>query len=350
MKWSSKIVFFLNIVAVLCLFCSYLAPGIDPQHYWIFSFFALMYPILVIANVVFILFWSFVEIKYALLSLLALLFGYKNFSSYVGFNSGKVTSSSHNISVVSYNISNAIEAYDKRKDVKENKKEKMEGFLSRFKDEDILCLQEVGEYATDIIKKNFKDYHIHKFDKGTIILSKHKMIKKGQIEFGTKTNSCLWADIVIGVDTVRVYSIHLQSNKISKDANEMIAHGSIKEEKTWKNLYGIFRKYNIYHKTRSVQAKTVKEHADLSPYKVIMCGDFNDVPLSYNYNVLQHNLVDAFKEKGVGIGSTFNGKIPFLRIDYILIDPDYQVAKFNVVRENYSDHYAVAAVIALKRV
>ncbi len=350
MGWLTKMILTLNIIAVVCLFCSYLAPGIDPQNYWIFSFFALMYPILFILNLLFIMYWLFIDIKYALISLLSLAFGYKNISSYVGFNSSNEISKNYKVSVISYNISNAIEAYDKRRDVKEHKQEKMGGFLSRFKDEDIICLQEVGKYASDIIKKNFSDYNIHKFDKGTVILTRHKMLKKGQIEFGTKTNSCLWADIVLDVDTVRVYSIHLQSNKISKDANEMITHGNIQEEKTWKNLFGIFRKYNYYHKTRSLQAKTVKEHADLSPYKVIMCGDFNDVPMSYNYTILQHNLVDAFKEKGAGIGSTFNGKIPFLRIDYILVDPDYQVSKFNVVKENYSDHYPVAAVISLKRV
>ncbi len=350
MGWMSKIIFFANIVAVVALFCSYLAPFIDPQQYWVFSFFALMYPILFIINLLFIFYWLFTDIKYALISLLSLAFGYKNISSYIGFNSGNIVATQYKVSVVSYNISNAIEAYDKRKEIKVNKQEKMEGFLTRFKDEDIICLQEVGKYASDIIKKNFGDYNIHKFDKGTIILSKHKMLKKGQIEFGTKTNSCLWADIVIGVDTVRVYSIHLQSNKISKDANEMIAHGNIQEEKTWKNLFGIFKKYKHYHNTRTIQAKTVKEHADLSPYKVIICGDFNDVPMSYNYTILQDKLVDAFKEKGAGLGSTFNGKIPFLRIDYILVDEDYQVSKFNVVKENYSDHYPVAAVISLKRV
>ena len=54
----------------------------------------------------------------------------------------------------------------------------MEAFLRRFNDEDIICLQEVGDYASDLIKQNFKSYHIHKFSKGAVILSKHKIIKK----------------------------------------------------------------------------------------------------------------------------------------------------------------------------
>jgi endonuclease/exonuclease/phosphatase (EEP) superfamily protein YafD len=350
MSFLRKILFIANIGAVLSILCSYLAPTVDPQNYWIFSFFGLMYPILFIINLLFVAYWIFTDAKYALISLLVLAYGYKNINSYFGFEGGKIAKDPNKISVISYNIGNALESYDKRKDVKLDKQEKLDTFLSRFKDEDIICLQEVGLYATDVIKRNFKNYNIHKFDKGTVIISKHKMIKKGQIEFGTKTNSCLWADLVIGIDTVRVYSLHLQSNKISKDANDMIANGSLKEEKTWKNLYGIFRKYNRHHKERTKQATTVKEHADLSPYKVILAGDFNDVPMSYNYNILQNGLQDAFKERGVGIGSTFNGKIPFLRIDYILLDNDFYVSKFNVIKENYSDHYPVAAVLSLRRV
>ncbi len=350
MSWKRKILFYGNIGLILSTFCAYLAPSVNPQNFWFLSYFGLMYPILFILNIFFIILWLFIDAKYLFLSLFAIALGYKNISSYVGFSGGNISHDPHKISVISYNISNAAEAYDRQKNIKQDKQEKMNGFLSRFMDEDIICLQEVGVYAFEIIQRNFKDYNIHKIDKGTVILSKHKILKKGFIEFGTRTNSCLWADIVVGIDTVRVYSLHLQSNKISKDANEMIEHGSIKEEKTWRNLYGIFRKYNTHHKTRTYQAKTVKEHADLSPYKVIMCGDFNDVPLSYNYNILQANLQDAFKEKGGGIGSTFNGKIPFLRIDYILVDKEISINKFNVIKENYSDHYPVAAVMSLGKV
>ena len=350
MKWWSKSILVLNVIAIIATLLAYLTPHIDPQKIWIFAFLGLMYPILLLANLGFIVFWAFYDMRFALLSIFTIGAGWNHISSYFAYNTDKISNNPHDISIISFNIGNAIEAYDKRTAQKEDKQSRMNDFLERFKDEDIICLQEVGAYASDIINKNFKKYNIHKFDKGAVILSRHKMIKKGHIEFGTKTNSCLWADIIVGMDTVRVYSLHLQSNKITKDANDVIDHGNLKEEKTWEGIFGIFKKYRYYHKTRSMQAKIVKEHANISPYPVLICGDFNDVPLSFTYDHLSKNLLDAFKTKGAGIGSTFNGRIPFLRIDYILADPALKINKFNVIRENFSDHYPIAALLTLRQV
>jgi endonuclease/exonuclease/phosphatase family metal-dependent hydrolase len=347
MSWTSKLFLFLNILLALATISCYFTPDIAPSKIWLFAFLALTYPILVFANIFFIVSWLFIDIKYIFISILTLALGYNHVSSYFGFRGGKISNNAHDISLVSYNISNALSGYDKSKNIKLLKAKKLEEFLSRFEDEDTISLQEVGSYASDIIKKPFSKYHIHKFDKGAVILSKHPIIKKGLIEFGTKTNSCLWADIVIDIDTIRIYNVHLQSNKISKDAEEMINNKNLDKEEAFSKISTIFRHYKNYHLTRKKQAIMVKEHADLSPYKVIICGDFNDVPLSYNYKVLQKNLIDTFKDKGAGSGSTFNGNIPFLRIDYILVHPSFKVSKFNIIKEKYSDHYPIATVIAI---
>ena len=38
------------------------------------------------------------------------------------------------------------------------------------------------------------------------------------------------------------------------------------------------------------------------PYPIIICGDFNDTPVSYAYQQLGDNMIDAFLESGNGIG------------------------------------------------
>ena len=78
-----------------------------------------------------------------------------------------------------------------------------------------------------------------------------------------------------------------------------------------------------------------------SPYKVIVCGDFNDTPQSYTYNLLSENLNDSFKTKGVGFGTTYAGSIPALRIDYILTHEKIKVQSHKILKENYSDHFPV---------
>ncbi len=349
MAWTSKFFLLCNIaLSLVTIFC-YFSPDIEPSTIWMFSFLALLYPILILLHLGFIVYWLFSDMKYVFISLFTIALGYNHISSYFGFRGSKISNDGHEVSIISYNISNAAAAYDKEKNAKEDKVKKLEEFLSRFQDEDIICLQEVGSYATDVLKRPFAKYNMHKFDKGAIILTKHRIIKKGMIEFGTKTNSCLWADIIVDLDTLRIYNLHLQSNKISKDADDLATNKDINKDEAFSKIRRILRRYRQYHITRSKQALMVKEHADLSPHRVIIAGDFNDIPLSHNYKILQKNLKDTFRESGVGSGSTFNGKIPFLRIDYILVDPSFKVSKFNIIKENFSDHYPIATVLSLKQ-
>lgn len=178
MSLKVKILLAVNLLVCLAMLMSYLAPHIDPQKYWVFSFFGLIYPLLVLVQLVFLIIWLFTDMKLSFLPLLLIAVGYKNIGHYFAFHSKPVVNDHHDFSVISFNISNALEAYDSRSEVKAEKKQKMEAFLRRFNDEDIICLQEVGDYASDLIKQNFKSYHIHKFSKGRSSLANIKSLKK----------------------------------------------------------------------------------------------------------------------------------------------------------------------------
>ena len=68
-----------------------------------------------------------------------------------------------------------------------------------------------------------------------------------------------------------------------------------------------------------------------------LCGDLNDTPNSYVYGILSEGLTDTFRERGLGIGTTFSGALPFLRIDYVLTDPRIKVYSCRVARGPWSD-------------
>lgn len=343
-----KLLLLSNILLAIASVLSYLSPQIDPEQFWILSFFGLSFPLLLIGNLIFILIWLFIELKYVFISLLTLACGWVFIKGFFAFNSERLNAGPKDFSVVSFNISNALSAYDKVADARKVKTKNMEGFFNRFKDEDILCFQEVGPFASELLKKSFHGWNMHYLKKGSIILTRHKIIKSGQIDFGTITNSCLWADIVVNFDTIRVYSFHLQSNKISRDADEMIENGHLNDKKTWLGIKSMLSKYKQFHIKRSAQAKLIKTHLNISPYPVILGGDLNDTPLSFTYGHLSRGLSDAFYEKGTGIGTTYSGKIPFLRIDYLFSSPDIKAKKFQVLKENFSDHYPVAALFSLE--
>ena len=81
-------------------------------------------------------------------------------------------------------------------------------------------------------------------------------------------------------------------------------------------------------------------------YPIIVCGDFNDTPLSYAYNSIKGSLSDAFCKSGKGIGDSFV-KIPALRIDYILHDNKLKSSNYQKHKEVLSDHYAVSCEIEI---
>ena len=100
---------------------------------------------------------------------------------------------------------------------------------------------------------------------------------------------------------------------------------------------------------RSIQADIIHDVLGDSPYPVVFCGDLNDVPTSYTYSRVRGKMQDGFLKKGFGIGRTFTGLSPTLRIDYIFATSQYQFIQFNRLVKNYSDHYMLVADLSLKK-
>ena len=93
--------------------------------------------------------------------------------------------------------------------------------------------------------------------------------------------------------------------------------------------------------------EVIKNHMNDSPYPIVVCGDFNDTPNSFSYQKIVNGLNDSFLQKGSGFGSTFLGKIPFLRIDYILHSPNVKIQSFTTHKAKLSDHKAIESSLAL---
>ena len=334
----------INLVVILATFLAYLAPVIDPELTWIISFFGLFYPILLLLNICFIFFWVFRKIRFMWPSLVCLILGWSQMKNFISFSSQKPETTGESISLMTYNISNASFGYDKKKKNRDAKKEAFMEFLEQYKETDIFCIQEVGDYAYDILKKTFPEHYLYYKEKGAIILSRYPFLKKGEIDFGTITNSCLWADINLKFDTIRVYSFHLQSNQISRDAEKLATQTELDQKQAWYDVKGMLRKFRNKHLQRSRQAEKIAAHASESPYK-ILAGDLNDPPQSYTYHVFSALGKDAYRERGYGIGTTYAGRIPLLRIDYIFVDQKLNISTFDIIKDHFSDHYAVMTTL-----
>lgn len=233
-------------------------------------------------------------------------------------------------SVLNYNVKWFGEA-------RENNYEEVINWLID-QDVDLLCLQEYypdrkiserikarGGYFDATDKKRFN----------VALFSKYPILDRGLLFAEEEFNNVLFADIKIKSDTVRFYSLHLESMGINPEKLQ--------------DSEGIRAEYDDVKfrllkgsQARARQINALMDHVEKSPYPVILAGDFNDVPYSYNYFKVKRQLKNSFEEGGQGFGITYNGKIPFLRIDNQFFGDGLELLHFHT--ENnvfYSDHFPI---------
>ena len=347
----SKILRSLNIAVIFVTFGAYLAPYISPQTTWFFAIFGLFYPVLLALNIIFFLFWLWRKKWYSLYSLGCILLGWTHFTGLMGFNLSQPMPKEP-LTIMSYNSRSLLNLFPRKKDNTTEQKVFKNRLEKEIGEVEVLCLQEFWAYKNTVKKiKTLLDLpHFEKHDgKGTAIFSKYPIINKGEIKFERTGNSGLWVDIRINKEVIRIYSIHFESSKISGTADVLKEEANLRDKKTWQGIKKILGKYRRSTNTRVDQMSIVKKHIANTSHPVIVCGDFNDTPVSYVYEQMSRGLVDHFKEAGRGWGATYNGSIPMLRIDYIFTKAEnFTVYEHGILKEDYSDHYPVYSQLKLK--
>lgn len=218
---------------------------------------------------------------------------------------------------------------------------------------DIVCLQEYLRDASEKWEKLGDDYRSTVSadnDFSCEIFTKYRILRKGNID-SLDRYSAVWADLRIADDTVRVISLHLQSTSIHPEDTRFIQHheyiyDTLREEK----LRSIVSRLAENTRRRAVQVEHIRRFIDATPYKTIICGDFNDVPLSYAYHRIADGFDDAFSRAGSGYSHTFDGYFRLLRIDYTLVSPSIDVISYESTDTvAYSDHYPVVTRLKINK-
>ncbi len=215
-------------------------------------------------------------------------------------------------------------------------------------DPDILCLQEynpVVAATSERFMHLFDRYKVAGFGlpaetpKTQLILSKYRILRSG---VALAPRSSVWADLLIGGDTVRLFNNHLQSTAITASDDRFITDklflsDTAREEK----VRSIVRRFGANSVLRAKQADTIALAMAAVKGRRIVCGDFNDTPMSYVYRTMARGLEDAFSLCGKGYSSTFRGFYDLLRIDYVLNSEGLEVLSYDVIDVDYSDHRPV---------
>lgn len=338
LSWFNKLMFFFNMVLTVVTFAGYLLPFLAPKIFPILSVFTLLLPLLLIVNFLFFLYWLLQAKRQMFLSGIVLLLGTTFVSKLYKFSGDTVPESPDDFTVMSYNV-RIFNLYKwiPRDDVPTRITE-----FIYVQDPDILCLQEYSKTGSNDKLDTYKhSYVFHEKGKTSqAIYSKFPIIESGSIDFPKTGNNVIFADILKHKDTIRVYSMHLQSIKISPDIHE-----TIDEEKS----KIIFRRISEAFTMQQLQAELIEKHSAICPHPTIICGDLNNSAFSYVYRSIRGDRKDAFEEAGSGFGKSYNYKYYPARIDYIFTDEKLKVKEFKTFDTfSNSDHFPIMARLSFE--
>lgn len=173
---------------------------------------------------------------------------------------------------------------------------------------------------------------------GIAIFSKLPIVNTGEIYSATgEFLNTIFADIIILQDTVRIYNTHLQSMHINVD-------NVVNTDRLAKSYKETGHKLRKGFMSRARQIDGLIESIKDCNYKIVLCGDFNELPYSYPYFSIRKLLNNAFEKAGNGFGFTYNGKLFFLRIDNQFFSKNMNIGSFTTHRNiDYSDHFPLSA-------
>ena len=343
----------LMLIAAALLGLSYVSAFANPAKTWYLMLPGLFFFPLALLNV-FLLLWAAARRSKAfIIPLIALLPTLFFAGRYVRTGSSEekpAAESGQTLKLVSYNVGRFANIRDGNgKILREECKDSIFRFLART-DADIICLQEY--YAPDAgrlrseIASSFPgydfDYYVYTGKYGcfgNVILSRFPISEQGVVKFEHSSNLALYTDIRACGHDFRLYNCHFESYNISFPG---IVKGLF--ERRDGILRETERKMRHSLSLRPEQVDKVIEHISDCPTETILCGDFNDSPMSYTYQRLIRGHRDTFCEAGKGFGATYS--ILGLRIDYIFIPEIFETLSHISPKTGFSDHYPVISVLA----
>ena len=334
----NRLLFILNIFPAALLGLSCYIAYYPLSELPLFDVFGLLVPTLVVANMLFLFFWLLQRKWYAILSFVVLVLGFLSFGSVYQFNKSIISDSVREISILSYNVQDF--GYYRGNEVFKQLSNGVTDFLNNQKP-DVICFQEFSRIMARQLKAYPYRFQTPYFSGKTTqaIFSKYPIINGGSLDFPNSGNNALFADIIYGKDTLRIYNIHLESFKIHSFRSLLSRNFGI----------DFLKRLQYTASKHREQADLLMVHRSKSPYPAVFCGDFNQTPYSPTFQKLQSGMRDTFKEKGNGWGTTFVRNIISARVDFILTDAErFEVLEHRNYDLKLSDHLPVMARIRLR--
>jgi endonuclease/exonuclease/phosphatase family metal-dependent hydrolase len=358
-RFTKRFFVIINILVAIPFLLACLNPFFSTIRWWPLGFAGLAFPYLLVIMLLFLFFWLIVKPIWSLLPLGCLLLALQQMAVLLAWNftaNFKATKPEGTLRIVSWNVG-SFNGNTTRKEQAARSAAKIAASAQEDQP-DLLCLQEFnhstdqnnialfsGQYPYHYFSADYQSAK-KSYQSGCIIFSKFPIINSGKTAYPAY-ESLIFADILYGKDTLRIYTTHLQSFKFKPADYEELEKLKNQEKEAMVGSKSLVKKMKLAYNRRNRQANIAAAAIAQCVYPYIICGDFNDTPNSYTYFTLRGKAKDAFLEKGAGLGKTFLGLAPTLRIDYILHHPLFSTQQFLLVDENLSDHAMLKADLKL---
>ncbi|EJL68652.1 endonuclease/exonuclease/phosphatase family protein [Chryseobacterium populi] len=320
----NQILLFSHIAIIVLLLCTLGNAWVPPNILGNLNLLSLGFPYLIITHIILTVVWAFKRKKIAIVFLLGTFIFYNPIRRWINFSpKSENYKSIRDIKVLTFNVKYGEFGWDKVK--KYIRDQNADIILIQEKDTNRALRQDLVKYPTVILK------------------TKHKIVRQEELIDEKSRGNSFYADIDINGKIVRVVNIYLEPFRLNKS---MFAFNGLEKES--KKIGTLLSHMTPTFKAHEDQIKKIRKAVDYSPYPVILAGDFNSVPNSYEYYNLGKNLEDAFLKVGNGQSSSFHDyKVP-LRIDYIFTSKDIIPLSYKVDSSvKLSDHYPVIAEFLL---
>ncbi|MCL2651372.1 MAG: endonuclease/exonuclease/phosphatase family protein [Candidatus Azobacteroides sp.] len=361
-------IFIFNVIAIIFLLLSAFSDRVSPNTAIIFAHLGLLFPVILIVNIIFTIWWLLTwKWKFLLINIVILFICSDAIFTYfpIHFRTKEIPKDC--IKVLTYNVMR----FNQFKKHTEGSPNRVITYILNA-NADIVCLQEYGvtnfkhlitqQEVDNIFEKKYpyRKYiaTIKEYDTegGIAIYSKFPINSIEKIPFEScKYNGACVAELDIRGKKVRLINNHLESNKLSV-GDQVEYAGLIRgiralDSKKIESITEIMRRrLSVSFKIRALQAEMVAEYVKNSdtPY-IIVCGDFNDTPISYSRRTIMGNILeDSYAKTGFGPGITYNRNRFWFRIDFILHSKNIKSYNSTVGKLKDSDHYPVWTYLQLK--
>ncbi len=348
----TAVVAIINVITAVLMVAFGYSDRVSPIDYPLFSSMGITFPIFLIVNICFLIFWIIFKFRFALISVAGFIAACSPIRTYIPFNfSDSVPPGT--IGVMSYNVKYYYgTSYDQQT---------FETIFNHIKEQepDILCLQEDHSMMTD--KKARYDSLYAYADTIRIgstlvnvigIYSKFPILRKERIEYKSNGNGSAAFYLKIGRDTVIVINNHLETTHLSKSQREnyaKIIQGEMGNDTARAETRLLFQRLADATRLRAPQADAISDYiARHSEYPIILCGDFNDSPISYARRKIAENLTDCYVSTGNGVGLSYNQHMFYVRIDNIMCSDHFQPYDCKIDNSiDASDHYPISCRMKL---